>query len=72
MSGQSNRKNGFQKDNATFTGLQNFFLSCFFMIQACAIGLRSVSIVGQVRNMSTQPDQIIRFSYNLLVQRYFG
>ena len=38
------------------------------MTQACAIGLHSVSTVGQVQNMSAQPDQIIRFSYNSFVQ----
>ena len=42
------------------------------MIQACAIRLCSVSTVGQVRNMSAQPDQIIRSSYNSLVQQHFG
>ena len=36
----------FSKDNATFTGPQKLFLFIlFFMIQACAIGLRGVSTV---------------------------
>ena len=30
MSAQSNRKNVFQKDNATFTGLQKFFYLVFY------------------------------------------
>ena len=45
-SAQSKSENGFQKDNATFTGSQKPFLFIsFLMIQACAIGLRGISTV---------------------------
>ena len=47
-SAQSNRKNGFQKDNATFTGPQNFFcLSCFLLFRNAQLDCASLLLLGK-------------------------